>query len=63
MKDYYNREIKIEDTVNLDYQSPPSDSGVVVGFTAKKVKVYNLYHDRILNIYPQNLTLIKNEGV
>ena len=57
--DFYNREIKLQDRVNLDYQTRNTSTGVVVGFTKQKVKVYNLYEDRILNIKPQNLTIIK----
>ena len=58
MLDYYKRKLEINDFVNMDYQRPPADTGWIVGFTAKKVKVHNLWHDRIFYIKPSNLTLI-----
>ena len=59
--DYYNRQIKLEDSVTLDYKAAPHNRGVVVGFTPQKVKVYNLYEDRILIIKPDHLTIIKDQ--
>ena len=59
MYDYYNRELKINDRVNLDHQHIGASLGRVVGFTAQKVKVYNVYQDKIQNIKPSNMTKIK----
>ena len=56
--DYYNRELKINDRVNLDHQHIGQSLGRVVGFTAQKVKVYNVHQDKIQNIKPSNLTKI-----
>ena len=58
--DSYNREIKLDDLVNIDSMFSHKATGIVVGFTKQKVKVYNAYYDRDMNIKPQNLTLIKN---
>ena len=56
--DYYNRELKINDRVNLDHQHIGASLGRVVGFTAQKVKVYNVHQDKIQNIKPSNITKI-----
>lgn len=56
--DSYNREIKLDDVVNIDSMYSHKATGVVVGFTAQKVKVYNVYYDRDMIIKPKNLTLI-----
>ena len=58
--DFYNREIKLDDMVHIDSKFGFTAYGIVVGFTAQKVKVYNSYYDRNMNIKPQNLTLVKN---
>ena len=57
--DTHNREIKLDDLVNIDSMYSFQATGIVVGFTKQKVKVYNAYYDRDMNIKPQNLTLIK----
>ncbi len=59
--DYYNRPIKLKDNVELDYKAAPLNRGVVVGFTPQKVKVYNLYEDRVLIIKPDHLTIIQDK--
>lgn len=56
--DSYNREIKLEDLVNIDSMYSHKAIGVVVGFTKQKVKVYNAYYDRNMIIKPNNLTLM-----
>lgn len=56
--DSYNREIKLNDLVNIDSMFSHTATGVVVGFTAQKVKVYNSYYDRDMIIKPKKLTLI-----
>ena len=43
--DYYNREIKIGDLVNLDYEIGISEARVI-GFTSKRVKVRKLFDER-----------------
>ena len=58
--DSHNREIKSDNMVHIDSMFGFAAHGKVVGFTAQKVKVYNFYEDRILNIKPQNLTLIND---
>ena len=58
--DSHNREIKLDDLVHIDSMYSFQGTGIVVGFTNQKVKVYNSYYDRDMNIKPQNLTLIKN---
>tara|TARA_Y100001937_G_scaffold69077_1_gene94303 strand:+ start:415 stop:612 length:198 start_codon:yes stop_codon:yes gene_type:complete len=58
MKDYYKREIKLDDRVTMDHQPWSNGDGRVVGFTPQKVKVYSLSEDRILNIKPSNLTIM-----
>ena len=57
--DSHNREIKLDDLVHIDSMYSFQATGIVVGFTNQKVKVYNSYYDRDMNIKPQNLTLIK----
>tara|TARA_B100000900_G_C20371565_1_gene630632 strand:- start:332 stop:508 length:177 start_codon:yes stop_codon:yes gene_type:complete len=57
MKDYWNKEIKVNDIVNLDHKIGNAWAKVI-GFTKQKVKVRYFYNDKILNIYPQNLTII-----
>lgn len=56
--DSYNREIKLGDLVNIDSMYSHKACGEVVGFTAQKVKVYNIYYDRNMIIKPKNLTLM-----
>lgn len=56
--DSHNREIKLDALVNIDSMFSHQAMGVVVGFTAQKVKVYNSYYDKNMIIKPQNLTLI-----
>ena len=56
--DSYNREIKLDDVVNIDSMYSHKATGVVVGFTEQKVKVYNVFYDRDMIIKPKNLTLI-----
>jgi len=56
--DSHNREIKLNALVNIYSMFSHQATGVVVGFTAQKVKVYNSYYDKNMIIKPQNLTLI-----
>tara|TARA_R110002020_G_C15861517_1_gene737157 strand:+ start:340 stop:528 length:189 start_codon:yes stop_codon:yes gene_type:complete len=56
--DYYNRELKINDVVNLDNKPRFQDRARVIGFTSKKVKVYDIINDKTLYIYPNHLTKI-----
>jgi hypothetical protein len=56
--DSYNREIKLDDLVNIDSMFSYKATGQVVGFTKQKVKVYNAYYDRDMIIKPKNLTLL-----
>ena len=46
MKDYYKREIKLDDRVTMDHQPWSNGDGRVVGFTPQKVKVYSLSENR-----------------
>ena len=57
--DSHNREIKLDDLVNIDSMYSFQATRIVIGFTKQKVKVYNSYYDKDMNIKPQNLTLIK----
>jgi hypothetical protein len=57
MYDYHNRKIRVGDLVNLDNKIGNAWARVI-GFTNQKVKVRYFYMDQILNIYPQNLTII-----
>ena len=57
--DYYNREIKIGDLVNLDYEIGISEARVI-GFTSKRVKVRKLFDEREVYINPLNLTIIND---
>tara|TARA_B100001029_G_C14844081_1_gene329976 strand:+ start:373 stop:570 length:198 start_codon:yes stop_codon:yes gene_type:complete len=61
MYDYYKRELKVGDRVNLDHQHIGNSLGRVVGFTAQKVKVYNVHQDKIQNIKPYNMTKINQK--
>ena len=56
--DYYQRELKINDVVNLDNKPRGQDRGRIVGFTSKKVKNYDIINDKTLYIYPNHLTKI-----
>jgi len=56
--DYYNRELKINDVVNLDNKPSNQNRARVIGFTSKKVKVYDIINDKTLYIYPNHLTKI-----
>tara|TARA_R100000149_G_C5837319_1_gene110675 strand:+ start:509 stop:694 length:186 start_codon:yes stop_codon:yes gene_type:complete len=57
--DYYNREIKVGDLVNLDYEIGISEARVI-GFTSKRVKVRKLFDEREVYINPLNLTIIND---
>ena len=56
--DYYLRELKINDVVNLDNKPRREDRGRIIGFTSKKVKIYDIINDKTLYIYPHHLTKI-----
>jgi|VirMetMinimDraft_7_1064189.scaffolds.fasta_scaffold63415_1 hypothetical protein len=56
--DYLNRELKINDVVNIDNKPRSQDRARVIGFTSKKVKVYDIINDKTLYIYPNHLTKI-----
>ena len=55
---YYLRELKINDVVNLDNKPRREDRGRIIGFTSKKVKIYDIINDKTLYIYPHHLTKI-----
>tara|TARA_R100001224_G_scaffold67583_1_gene40820 strand:+ start:954 stop:1139 length:186 start_codon:yes stop_codon:yes gene_type:complete len=57
--DYYNREIKVGDLVNLDHEIGISEARVI-GFTSKRVKVRKLFDEREVYINPLNLTIIND---
>ena len=50
--DYYLRELKINDVVNLDNKPRREDRGRIIGFTSKKVNIYDIINAKTLYIYP-----------